>query len=77
MIGMTPPDLSQPQTAFPSYYQPEVPPRLAARLHNVFGQNLALPQLVFKSRQAVLDTVQVRWDVKATPVRLFRRPCRS
>lgn len=24
MIGMVPPDLSQPQTAFPSYYQPEV-----------------------------------------------------
>ena len=40
--------------------QPQVPPRLAARLHNVFGQNLGLPQLVFKSRQAVLDTVQVR-----------------
>ena len=36
-----------------------MPPRLAARLHNVFGQNLGLPQLVFKSRQAVLDTVQV------------------
>lgn len=60
MIGMSPPDLSQPQTAFPSYYQPEVPARLASRLHNVFGQNLALPQLLFKSRQAVLDTVQVR-----------------
>jgi hypothetical protein len=37
----------------------QVPPRLASRLHNVFGQNLGLPQLVFKSRQAVLDTVQV------------------
>ena len=37
----------------------QVPQRLAARLHNVFGQNLGLPQLVFKSRQAVLDTVQV------------------
>ena len=30
MIGMVPPDLSQPQTAFPSYYQPEV--RLASNL---------------------------------------------
>ena len=59
MIGMLPPDLSQPQTAFPSYYQPEVPARLGSRLHNVFGQNLPLPQLVVKSRQAVLDTVQV------------------
>lgn len=59
MIGMTPPDLSQPQTAFPSYYQPEIQARLAGRLHNVFGQNLALPQLVFKARQMVLDTVQV------------------
>ena len=27
MIGMVPPDLSQPQTAFPSYYQPEVTAR--------------------------------------------------
>jgi len=28
MIGMVPPDLNQPQTAFPSYYQPEVRARV-------------------------------------------------
>lgn len=33
---------------------------LAARLHNVFGQNLDMGELVRRSRAAVLDTVEVR-----------------
>jgi len=51
--------LSQGPAPNAALLHPQVPSRLAARLHNVFGQNLGLPQLVFKSRQAVLDTVQV------------------
>ena len=33
---------------------------LAARLHNVFGQNLDMGELVRRSRAAILDTVEVR-----------------
>ena len=58
------PDLSQPQTAFPSYVDDggpaAVPDFLAARLHNVFGQNLDPQALVARARAAVLDTVQAR-----------------
>ena len=32
---------------------------LAARLHNVFGQNLDMGELVRRSRAAILDTVEV------------------
>mmetsp|Transcript_9294 Transcript_9294/g.27924 ORF Transcript_9294/g.27924 Transcript_9294/m.27924 type:complete len:628 (+) Transcript_9294:75-1958(+) len=56
------PDLSQPQTAFPSYVVDggpvSVPDMLAARVHNVFGQNLDPPALVARARAAILDTVQ-------------------
>lgn len=59
------PDLSQPQTAFPSYVVDgggvTVPDMLAGRMHNVFGQNLEPSALLARARAAVLDTVQVRF----------------
>lgn len=72
------PDLSQPQTAFPTYAsqpaaQGSVPDFLAARLHNVFGQNLDMAALVSRSRAAVLDTAQVSAAIAILAALLMKR----
>jgi len=63
-----------------------VPDFLAARLHNIFGQNLDMASLVSRSRAAVLDTAQVSDQDFAAPdilqgflarIRTWRRWCRA
>jgi hypothetical protein len=49
---------------------------LAARLHNVFGQNLDMGELVRRSRAAILDTVEVR-TLAFHAVRCFDAQCYS
>lgn len=44
-----------------------MPEFLAARLHNVFGQNLDMSALVQRSQAAILDTVEVQHCQKALP----------
>jgi hypothetical protein len=42
------PDLTQPQTAFPSYEQPEVSGWLIARMHNMMGRSRSMGEIVYR-----------------------------
>ncbi|KAL3132707.1 hypothetical protein ABBQ32_009214 [Trebouxia sp. C0010 RCD-2024] len=48
------PDLTQPELAYPMYPQPEIDPRLIARIDDVYLRNLDMPELIEKARIAVI-----------------------
>lgn len=48
------PDLTQPELAYPMYPQPEIDPKLIARIDDVYLRNLDMPELIEKARIAVI-----------------------
>ena len=49
------PDLTQPELAYPLYPQPEIDPKLIARIDDVYLRNLDMPELIEKARIAVIS----------------------